>query len=211
LTDSQSFCILGKNMAIIVDKVQKKRNIALSCEALLLAKGIKNLTIAEIAKTAGVGKGTIYEYFKNKDEIVFEIITLIIEQQQIKLADIMAVEKSTKAKLYDFLSLLHQESEREHIQLYREFIAISMQSATPEMVAFSSRCHTSFIDIIQELLQTGINRGEILPQSLGLADTIMVYATGLVVESQLIEMDALAHIEQMLESLFDIIEIKEER
>ena len=198
-------------MAIIVDKVQKKRNIALSCEALLLGKGIKNLTIAEIAKTAGVGKGTIYEYFKNKDEIVFEIITLIIEQQQIKLADMMAVEKSTKAKLYDFLSLLHQESEREHIQLYREFIAISMQSATPQMRAFSSRCHTSFIEIIQELLQTGINRGEILPQSISLAETLMVYTTGLVVETQLIEMDALAHIEQTLESLFDIIEIKEEK
>jgi AcrR family transcriptional regulator len=198
-------------MAIIVDKVQKKRDIALSCEALLLSKGIKNLTIAEIAKTAGVGKGTIYEYFNNKDEIVFEIITLIIEQQQIKLADIMAVQKSTKAKLYDFMSLLHQESKREHIQLYREFIAISLQSATPEMLAFSNKCHISFIEIIKALIEVGIERGEIIPQALGLVDSLMVYATGLVVEAQLVEMDALTQIEQMLESLFDIIEIKEER
>lgn len=198
-------------MAIIVDKVQKKRDIALSCQTLLLNKGIKNLTIAEIAKRAGVGKGTIYEYFKNKDEIVFEIITLIIQEQQIKLADIMAMQKSTKAKLYDFLSLLHQESEREHIQLYREFVAISLQSATPEMRAFSSKCHQSFIELIEELLQRGISRGEILPQSLGLSRSIMVYATGLVVEAQLVEIDALTQLEQMLESLFEIIEIKEEQ
>jgi len=198
-------------MAIIVDKVQKKRDIALSCEALLLSKGIKNLTIAEIAKTAGVGKGTIYEYFKNKDEIVFEIITLIVQQQQKKLAEIMLLPKSTKSKLYDFLSLLHQESEREHIQLYREFIAISLQSATPEMRSFSSKCHQSFRDLVEELFQEGIKRGEIIPEALALSKTIMVYATGLVVEAQLIDIDALAQIEQMLESLFNIIEIKEER
>jgi len=198
-------------MAIIVDKDQKRQDIALSCKALLLQKGIKNLTIAEIAKTAGVGKGTIYEYFKNKDEIVFEIITLIIAQQQIKLADIIAEEKSTKEKLYDFLSLLHQESEQEHITLYREFIAISMQSATPQMVAFSTKCHISFVETVEELIRVGIDQEDIIPQSLGLVDALMVYATGLVVEAKLVEMDALTHIEEMLDSLFKIIEIKEKK
>jgi len=198
-------------MAIIVDKVEKRRDIALSCEALLLQKGIKNLTIAEIAKTAGVGKGTIYEYFNNKDEIVFEIITLIIAQQQIKLVEIIAQEKSTKEKLYDFLSLLHQKSEKKHLKLYREFIAISLQSATPQMVAFSTKCHISFIEIITELIEVGIEKGEIIPQALGLVDSLMVYATGLVVEAQLVQIDALTQIEQMLESLFEIIEIKDER
>ena len=46
-------------MAIIVDKVQKRSDIAFSCKKLILDKGIKNITISEIAKTAGVGKGTI--------------------------------------------------------------------------------------------------------------------------------------------------------
>ncbi len=46
-------------MAIIVDKIQKKQDIALSCKALFLEKGLKNLTIAEVAKTAGVGKGDL--------------------------------------------------------------------------------------------------------------------------------------------------------
>ncbi len=198
-------------MAIIVDKDQKRRNIALSCEALLLQKGIKNLTIAEIAKTAGVGKGTIYEYFKNKDEIVFEIITLFIDQHQNRLRDIIAEEKSTKTKLYDFLALLHLESEKEHLKLYREFIAISLQSATPEMVAFSTKCHISFVETVQELIQVGIDKREIIPQSLGLVNTLMIYGTGLVVEAKLIHADALRQIEEMLDNWFKIIEIKEEK
>jgi len=60
---------VGGFMAIIVDKVQKRRDIALSCNDLLLEKGIKKLTIAEVAKTAGVSKGSIYDYFENKEDI----------------------------------------------------------------------------------------------------------------------------------------------
>ena len=58
-------------MAIKVDKDKKRRDIAIACTELLLEKGIKNLTITEIAKTAGIGKGTVYDYFSNKEEIVF--------------------------------------------------------------------------------------------------------------------------------------------
>ena len=56
-------------MAIIVDKEKKRSDIACSCMEILLQYGIKNLTISQIAKTAGVGKGTIYEYFENKEDI----------------------------------------------------------------------------------------------------------------------------------------------
>lgn len=67
MTDHRSFIILDKLfMAIIVDKDKKRRDIAIACTELLLEKGLKNLTVAEIAKTAGIGKGTVYEYFSKK-------------------------------------------------------------------------------------------------------------------------------------------------
>jgi TetR/AcrR family acrAB operon transcriptional repressor len=51
-------------MAIKVDKDKKRRDIAVACTELLLEKGIKDLTITEIAKTAGIGKGTVYLSFR---------------------------------------------------------------------------------------------------------------------------------------------------
>jgi len=72
-------------MAIIVDKEKKRSDIACSCMNILLQYGIGNITISQIAKTAGVGKGTIYEYFENKKDIVFEIITMFIRQQYQRL------------------------------------------------------------------------------------------------------------------------------
>jgi len=89
-------------MAIIVNKEEKRSNIACSCKEILLEHGIKNLTISQIAKTAGVGKGTIYEYFENKEDIVFEIITMFIVAHEKKLQEITDQNISTKDKLFHF-------------------------------------------------------------------------------------------------------------
>lgn len=37
---------------------------------LQAGRSITDLTVADIAKEAGIGKGTVYDYFKTKDEIV---------------------------------------------------------------------------------------------------------------------------------------------
>ena len=52
-------------MARIINKEEKRNNIAISCINLFCEKGIQQTSIEEIAKNAGVAKGTIYLYFKN--------------------------------------------------------------------------------------------------------------------------------------------------
>ena len=67
-------------MAKIVDKIQKRKDIALACKSLFVEKSIQDLTISKIAQTAGIGKGSLYDYFENKEDIVFELIEILIEQ-----------------------------------------------------------------------------------------------------------------------------------
>jgi len=82
-------------MAIIVDKREKRRNIALACQELLVENGINHITVAQIAKTAGVGKGTVYEYFENKEDIVFEIITTFVVEYEARFEEISLGNFST--------------------------------------------------------------------------------------------------------------------
>ncbi|MDD6744125.1 MAG: TetR/AcrR family transcriptional regulator, partial [Roseburia porci] len=50
---------------------QKKRRALLShAFSLFLNKGISDTTISEIAEHAGVGKGTFYFYFKDKEDLI---------------------------------------------------------------------------------------------------------------------------------------------
>jgi Fic family protein len=60
-------------MAIIVDKECKRNNIACAGKELLLEHGIRNITISQIAQTANIGKGTVYECFENKEDIPEEV------------------------------------------------------------------------------------------------------------------------------------------
>ena len=50
----------------IVDKEQKARGLAEAALRVFIRSGYHRTKMAEIAEEAGVGKGTLYEYFENK-------------------------------------------------------------------------------------------------------------------------------------------------
>lgn len=67
----------------MAEKNQKRQGILNSARALFKDKGFHNTKMVDIATAAGVGKGTLYEYFKNKqdifDEACIEYVDLIID------------------------------------------------------------------------------------------------------------------------------------
>ena len=67
----------------IVDKEQKRRLIVEASLRVFASNGYEATRTIDIAKEAGIGKGTIYEYFRSKDEIVeaiFEYLFFNYEQ-----------------------------------------------------------------------------------------------------------------------------------
>ena len=64
------------------DKIRQKKLRFLTREqlivdtalALLLANGFEQVTVAEIAREAGIGKGTVYKHFESKAEILMRIM-----------------------------------------------------------------------------------------------------------------------------------------
>ncbi len=60
-------------MPRIVDKEQRKTEIARMAMEVFARKGFEKATIQEIADEGGIGKGTIYQYFKTKEDILTEV------------------------------------------------------------------------------------------------------------------------------------------
>lgn len=56
-------------MPKIVDKEEKKAKILEAAIRVFAKKGMSKTTISDIAGAADIGKGTVYEYFRSKDEI----------------------------------------------------------------------------------------------------------------------------------------------
>jgi len=64
-------------------KKLKTRDLILETAQKIFAYfGIKKTTVDEIAKKAGIGKGTIYNYYKSKDELFAAVIKR--EEQELK-------------------------------------------------------------------------------------------------------------------------------
>jgi AcrR family transcriptional regulator len=190
-------------MPIVVDKVQKRRDIALSCRDLLLENGIDNLTISQIAQSASVGKGTVYEYFENKEDIVFEIIATFLTEYQKRLEELASSPISTQQKLFEFCyTLFESEEGQKHLEIYKEFLAISLTHKVEAMLTFSERTRGEFRAILEGILAEGIASGELEEHHGSLAETLIVFSTGLMVDSRLSSFDVRHTLETLLDGLF---------
>lgn len=199
-------------MAIIVDKIQKRKDIALSCKELFFQHGIKDLTISQVAKTAGVGKGTIYDYFKNKEDIVFEIVNILMTEHNIKKSERINTVISTKDKIKVFADIFYDEDEKELRQLYKEFISISLANPAKEMMEFQTACSNNYFNWFKEIIQDGIDKGELMDGSQKFSRGLFVMAEGMFIVSSVTHTidDVEKEIHQYVDALFELIEVKNE-
>lgn len=64
----------------LIDKEERKKQIALAALDLFAEKGFETTSISEVAKAAGIGKGTVYEYFSSKEELILAAFMAWVEQ-----------------------------------------------------------------------------------------------------------------------------------
>lgn len=197
-------------MAIIVDKVQKRKDIAFSCKDLFVQNGINSLTISQIAKVAGVGKGTIYEYFHNKEEIVFELVNILMKEHSEKLHVSSSEQSSVKNMVKKFSEFFYTDENSELRTIYKEFISISLVTPNKEMLAFQTECFNNYYIWFEEIFKRGVQEGELISQALGLTRGIFVTAEGMFIAST--STNAIDDLEKDLnnyiDNLFELIEVK---
>ncbi len=84
-------------------KVNKKEAILSSALILLSEKGVHNTPMSAIAKAAGTGMGTIYNYFPNKELLINEIYINIKEKEKSIFSD-FKLEKPIKTQFEDYFT-----------------------------------------------------------------------------------------------------------
>lgn len=197
-------------MAIVVDKEQKRRDIALSCRELFVSRSMSSVTISEIAKVAGVGKGTLYEYFKNKEEIVFELVEILLQEHSLSLKTKLDRQSSVRSKIKKFAEFFYTQENAELRILYKDFVSISLSAPNDELLAFQSVYFNNYYLWFAEIFSSGVKSGELIEASLGLIKGVFVTAKGMFVSScttnvfDNLEQD----LNEYIDNLFDIIEVK---
>ena len=73
-------------MPKIIDKQAKKQDIIEAAMKVFAQKGFANTKMADVAEKANIGKGTIYEYFKSKEEIFEFVFNHFMESMETSVA-----------------------------------------------------------------------------------------------------------------------------
>lgn len=92
-----------QNLDNISRESERKGQILNSAIKIFGEKGFQNATIAEIAKDAGIGDATIYEYFKSKEDLLLAIPVEITKELIVQINDHMMGIKGAFNKLRKFI------------------------------------------------------------------------------------------------------------
>lgn len=86
-------------VAKIVNKEERKAEILKAAISVFAKNGIVNARMSEIATAAGIGKGTIYEYFRSKEDIFAEAYQTIFEGIELEIEEILKSDLGPEEKL----------------------------------------------------------------------------------------------------------------
>ena len=195
----------------VVDKEQRRKEIARSCSDLIHDIGMKKLTVAQVAIKAGVGKGTIYEYFENKDDIVFEIMNIHIDTYHNEFLETIKDVKSTKQKIFHFFKFVIDDSieNLKHFNGYKEYLSIVLSDDNHAMKKFNLKCNVFFNDQLRKFIKEGIDKKGLIPESINLVDGLLTFEKGLaLIKMTQDDFDAKSSCELFINTLFDLIEVE---
>lgn len=194
-----------------VNKEEKRREVALACSDLIHDVGMKKLTVAEVARTAGIGKGTVYEYFDNKEDIIFEIINIHIEEHHNAFTQEVKNLPTVREKIELFFDFVLNDCDEnmKHFNGYKEFLSIVLAEENLTMQEFNCDKNEFFRGELVKIFAEGIGKGELKEESLDLADGILTYQKGLALRKMSqSNFDVRADFEKFIDTIFKLIEVK---
>ena len=145
------------------EKDSRKKLILKSARTLFFKKGFNKVTVDEIAKCSELGKGSIYLYFKSKEEIYAQILLNDIDSfnQQVS---VLLDKKNTASDLLVEYSCIYVDFFLNDGELFRILMTYMLQPAkmnlTENLNSQILTANARSIDVIGRILQWGVTSKE---------------------------------------------------
>lgn len=133
--------------------------ISQALKSLLVEKEFSAITTAEIAKTAGVTEALIYKYFKDKRDLLHQILSEYLEQYRTQMGQDLSGIKGTLNKLRKLIW--------SHINVYatnRVFAKILLIEVRNYPDYYKSETYLrvkEYSNIVLQIIEEGIRDGEL--------------------------------------------------
>lgn len=143
-----------------MDTGGKREQILAAALEVFSRRGFHEARMDEIAAAAGVGKGTLYEYFASKTELFQEMFRANLQRLLERLKAEMASETSPLAKLQRLLEL-HYQFASESQDLTKLSLDFGHHNFNQEFRQWIVQHQRDKIELIKGLVRAGQEQGEI--------------------------------------------------
>lgn len=145
------------------EKERRRQQIIIAAKRIFSAKGFNKATMEDIAKEAEISPGTIYIYFKNKDELYASLSIRILQHLNIRLEHVknqnnvnveqrIATLKDALYDIYNFDPLIL-------INLFHLQSSESLKNLSFELLSEIKRLSQDSLKIMADIFSEGINNG----------------------------------------------------
>ena len=120
-------------------------------------RGFFNAQVADIARAAGVAAGTVYLYFRSKDDLLISIFERSMRDALVEVRAMMDAERDPAARLRRF-ARLHLERLGRDRNLAIVF-QVELRQSTKFMERFSATLLRDYLGLIREAIADGQRAG----------------------------------------------------
>jgi len=196
-------------MAKIVDKDEKKKLIIKAALDTYAEKGVKNSRIIDIARNAGIGKGTVYEYFRSADEILLASYYMLMENMESEIFASIANITDPIEQLSGMIRIPFEQFTQlsdDYMAIFIEYWSegIKRDGKSNELANNFRSIYQNFRNQMVDIINTGIKQGKFRQvNAVSVASALMAIIDGLYLQLML-DKDAFSP-NQIIDDSIDMI------
>jgi len=147
------------------NKRQNKRDQIVEAAALVFARrGYSGAVIAEIATQANIGKGTVYEYFKSKEDLFFAVFEWFQKKTQnaarVRISSLGGSAADRLRSLSDSLMGLWDEIQDAFVLVMEFWAASASTQMRQRFKGAFKQLYDDYRKMVSALIREGIKSGE---------------------------------------------------
>lgn len=193
------------------EKERRRQQIIVAAKRVFSAKGFTKATMEDIAKEAELSPGTLYLYFKNKDELYASLSLRILKHLNIRLEHVKNESFDSHARrIASLKKALYDVYEFDPLILINMFHLQSsetLKNLSPELLTEIKTLSRNSLGTMADIFKDGIDDGVFIDKHpVALADILWALFSGIVLweESKRIINQEKDYLKPTMEAAFEI-------
>ena len=146
----------------IVDKEKKRKEIYEAALKVFSDKGMSGFKMIDVACEAGIGKGTIYEYFDSKEGLIIGCFQEFMKDYGFQLLQKLNKDTDPKMKIIDFFQFSFQYfsvHQKEMSIMFDFFAAAIPRRHGTQILPGMDKEYAEFQKFVSMILKDGVKQG----------------------------------------------------